>query len=310
MFLGGCEVPDVVGRIQELAVDHGRLLRRIVLPVTVGAAIFTIFGKGFGFRIGGIVILAAVTIWTCVIYLAAEQHFDRVIKQHRGSSSPESLTSQLHRHVCETDRYWKYLHDFLAELAEVTNTSVLAEPTTLPTRSADLGQGFLDAEKMMREFLDHLIPSDSRYVAYYIFSGHMQASSEVQNGWARRPPDLQRDSLRHELLVKLAKLNKWVVLPNVKQPDPGEEEYVQLCFDSANFQSFACLPLTVEEPAVKNASQRNGLAVGVLVIESPNVNEISVTFCKTAVLTACDILALAFASARSNFTKERIDGNR
>jgi hypothetical protein len=303
-------MPDVTGRIEELAVDHGPLLRRVVLPVTVAAALFTVFGKGLGLRIGGIAILAAVTIWTCILYFFAEQHFERVTRQFRNSNTLDSQVSQLHQHVCETDRYWKYLHDFLAELAEVANTGVLEEPTALPTTPADLGQGFLDAEKMMRELLDHLIPSDSRYVAYYIFSDRMQASPEVQNGWRRRPPDLQRDSLRRDLLARLARLGKWVVLPNVKQPAPEDEEYVPLCFDSANFQSFACLPLTVEEPSKRKATQRNGLAVGVLVIESPGVNEIGVNFCKTAVLTACDILALAFASARSNFTKERIDAKR
>jgi hypothetical protein len=202
------------------------------------------------------------------------------------------------------------MHNFLAELAEVAHAGVLAEPKTLPTMPKDLGQEFLDAEKMMRELLDHVVSPDGRYVAYYVFGGRMQASSEVQNGWGRRPPNLQRDSLRHDLLIKLSKLGKWVVLPDVKHPDPEDEEYVQLCFDSAGFQSYACLPLTVEEPAVRNTLQRKGMGVGVLIIECPAANEINVNFCKTAILAACDILALAFASARSNFTGEQVDAKR
>ncbi|HTX85209.1 MAG TPA: hypothetical protein VME44_23745 [Streptosporangiaceae bacterium] len=266
-------------------------------------------GKGLGWRTGGIVTLTAVTVWTYFLYYLAEERVKRISEEAR-ITPLEPQASQLHQHVCQSDDYWKYLRDLLAELAEVAEAGVLTGPAIQPTTSTDLGQGFIQAEKMMREWLDHLTPPYSRYVVYYLSGESMQASSEVHNGWKGRPPDLQRDSLRRDILTTLAKLGRWVVLPDVEQLTPEDEEYLPLCFDRVRYQSFASLPLKVEEPVPRNNVQQNGLAVGVLIIESPGANEISVDFCRTAVLTACDILALAFASAWSSFSKGQIDAKR
>ena len=67
--------------------------------------------------------------------------------------------------------------------------------------------------------------------------------------------------------------------------------------------------VAVEEP-VNNLSQQNGLAVGALIIESPSVDGVSANFCRTAIQIAVDILALAFANARSKFTEEETNAKR
>jgi hypothetical protein len=254
-------------------------------------------------RIGTISMLAAVTIWTYVLYYLAEQRLARLGQQITGADARTNQAGSMHAQVCLSDQYWRDLRNLLAELAEVAGANILAEPTIPPTSPAELGLCFLEAERMMREWLEHLIPPDSRYVVYYIFGGFLYPSPEVQRGWDRRPPDLQRDAFRRDELLKLTKINKWVVVPNINQPDPGDEEYFPLCFD-ASIQSFAFLPLMVEEPASRSATQRNGLAVGTLIIDSKAVDQISVEFCTRAVLATCDVLALAFASARSRFSKE------
>ncbi len=288
-------------RIDQLARAHGRRLRLAVLPVAAAATIFTVVGKGLGWRIGAIAILAAVTIWTYVLYFMADQRCEQLRTRVK--------VSQLHQHVCESTEYWDYLRDLLTEVASASIPDALSEPSELPTTSTELGQGFAGSEKMMRELLDHIIPPRTRYVIYYIFGDKMQASSEVHNGWKGRPPDLQRDSLRHELLLTMIKLGEWVVLPDVKNPTPEDNRFSPLCFEPAKFQSFASLPLRVEEP-VNNSDQQNGLAVGALILESANVNGVSENFCRTAMQVAADILALAFASARSRFHSEAPDAKR
>lgn len=100
------------------------------------------------------------------------------------------------------------------------------------------------------------------------------------------------------------------MVPNVNELASGDEWYSPLCFD-ASVQSFAFLPFMVEEPAIRNGTQQNGLAVGTLIIDSRNAGQLSVAFCTRAVLAACDILlSLAFASARSKYCKELPDAER
>jgi hypothetical protein len=295
------------GTIDGLARAQGRRLRVAVLPVAAAATIFSVVGKGLGWRIGAIAILAAVTIWTYVLYFMADRRCEQMRSQNTtaGSSGSDAVT-QLHQHVCETTDYWDYLHDLLAEVANTSIPDILAEPAELPTNSAELGPGFIGSEKMMRELLDHLIPPKSRYVAYYIFGDKMLPSSEVHNGWKGRPPDLQRDSLRHELLLTMVQRGDWLVLPDVNNPAPEDREYTPLCFDKNKFQSFGSLPLRVEEP-VSNTGPQYGLAVGALIIESPMANDVSEDFCRTAMQVAADTLALAFASARSRFTRGSVN---
>ena len=298
----------MLGSIDQLARAHGRRLRLAVLPVAAAATVFTVVGKGLGWRIGGVVILAVVTIWTYILYFIADHRCEQMrIQDASGFSGPNG--TQLHRHVCETTEYWDYLRDLLAEVANTSIPDVLAEPVELPSASVELGSGFLGSEKMMRELLDHIMPPKSRYVVYYIFGNKFQASSEIHNGWKGRPPDLQRDSLRQELLLAMVKLGEWVVIPDVRKPAPEDDRFTPLCFDKAGFQSFASLPLRVEEP-VNRLGQQYGMAVGALIIESPSVNSISQDFCRTAMQVAADILALAFASARSRFAGEDADAKR
>jgi hypothetical protein len=294
--------------LQELIRDHGRRIRVAALPVVAAAAVFTVIGKGLGWRIGTIAILAVVTIWMYVLYFLADQRYERLETQAAAPRSPES-SPQLHEQVCETTDYWDYLHDLLAEVANASIPDVLAEPAGLPSTSAELGPGFAGCEKMMREFIDHVIPSKSRYVVYYIFGDKMLASSEVHNGWKGRPHDLQLDPEREQLLLTMVKRGDWVVLPDVNHPAPGDRKLTSLCFDKAEFQSFASLPLRVEAP-VNHLGLQYAMAVGALIVECPQVNGMSENFCHTAMQIAVDILALAFASARAKSAEESADAKR
>lgn len=290
--------------IDRLAAAHGRRLRLAVLPVAVAATVLTVVGKGLGWRVGGIAVLAAVAIWAYLLYFLADQRCERISKEIAAFSTIDANSIQLHQHVCETKEYWEYLRGSLAEVANTGATGILGEPTRLPATSEELGQGFTGAERLLREWLDHLAPPKSRYVVYYVFNDEMQASAEIHSGWKGRPPDLRHDSVRHNLLLTMVKLGTWVVLPDVGRPEPGDEKFVPLCFDRTDFHSFACLPLRVEEPASSSSYQRNGLAVGALIVESPTANGLTENFCGTAIQVAGDILALSFANARANFGTE------
>jgi hypothetical protein len=295
----------MVGRVDQLIRGHGRRIRVAALPVVAAAAVFTVIGKGLGWRIGTIAILAGVTIWMYALYFLADQRYERMETQGTASRSSESY-AQLHEQVCETTAYWDYLHDLLAEVANASIPDVLAEPTELPSTSTALGSGFAGCEKMMREFIDHVIPPKSRYVVYYIFGDKMLASSEVHNGWKGRPPDLQLEPERERLLLTMVKRGDWVVLPDVNNPAPGDRRLTSLCFDKTEFQSFASLPLRVEEP-VNYLGLQYAMAVGALIIESPEVNGMSESFCHTAMQIAVD---MAFASARAKFAGESADAKR
>jgi hypothetical protein len=274
--------------------------------VVAAATVFSVIGKGLGWRIGGIVILAVVATWAYVLYFMADRRYEQMKIRDAAPELSALNGAQLHKHVCETTDYWEYLHNLLAEVATTNVPTVLDEPIERPTNSAELGKGFIGSERMMRELLDHIVPPKSRYVAYYIFDSGMQASSEVQNGWKGRPPDLQREPMKQELLLTKVTLGDYIVLPDAENPAPKDRKYTFLCFDKSRFRSFAALPLRVDEP-VDNMDRQFGMAVGALLIESPNVGELSENFCSTAIQVAADILALAFAAARSSFTGEGSD---
>lgn len=191
----------MLGSLDQLARAHSRRLRLAVLPIAAAATVITVVGKGLGWRIGGIAILATVTIWTYILYFMADQRCEKMQAIGTTSSSAEPNATQLHHYVCETTEYWDYLHDLLTEVANTSIPELVAEPVELPAASTDLGQGFVASERMMREFLDHIIPPSSRYVAYYILNGGMQASSEIHNGWKGRPPDLRSEPLRHNFFA-------------------------------------------------------------------------------------------------------------
>jgi hypothetical protein len=277
--------------------------------VAAAATVLTVVGKGLGWRIGGIAILAAVTIWTYILYFMADRRCEKMQVLGAGTNPSSPISTQLHQCVCETTEYWDYLHDLLAEVANTTIPNVLADPAAFPANSTELGQGLADSEKMMRELLGYILPSKSRYVAYYILAGNAQASAEMHNGWKGRPPDLRREPLRHGLLLDTIKERNWIVLPDVENPSATDRKYVPLCFDKTRFRSFAFLPLRVDGP-VNNLGQRHGLSFGALIIESPSANSLSEDFCGTALQTAADIIALAFAGARSNFAEEGTDAKR
>jgi hypothetical protein len=300
---------QMLGTIDKLTLAHRRPLRLAVVPVAAAATVFSIIGKGLGWRIGGIAILAVVALWTYLLYFIADQRYERIRIRDTTCEPLELSIVQLHQHVCKTTDYWDYLRSLLAEVASTSIPEIRVEPVELPGKVTELGESFTGSEKMMRELLDHIIPPKSRYVVYYVLDEKLQASSEVHNGWKGRPPDLQQDSLRHKLLLTTVQAGKWVVLPDVVHPAPEDVKFTPLCFDKALFQSFASLPLRVEE-SVSGAGQEYGLGVGVLIVESPNINGISERFCLTAVQVAADILALAFVSARSNFHPESIDAKR
>lgn len=299
----------MIGTIDQLVRAHSRRIRVAALPIVAAAAILSVIGKGLGWRIGGIAILAAVTIWMYALYFRADQCCERLQTQAAGSGMSKPYAAQLHEQVCETTEYWDYLHDLLTEVANASIPDVLTEPPELPAISTELGPAFAGCEKMMREFLDHITPPRSRYVVYYLLGDNMLASSEVHNGWKGRPPDLRLALERQRLLLTMVKRGDWVVLPDVNNPAAGDRELTSLCFDRAEFQSFASLPLRVEQP-VNSLGQQYGMAVGTLIIESPEVNGMSEAFCHTAMQIAVDILALAFASARSKFTEEGADAKR
>ncbi len=270
---------------------HGRQLRRLALPIVVVATLCSMAGEGFGIRATGTIALALVAVWAIALYIVSEQKYEKLTSTTVREAF-EINVLQLHQHVCTTASYWEYLRYVLAEVAKA---GLVSHTAGVPQDMGSLGKSLVNVETMVREWLDQLVPANSRYVVYYMVEETLEASSVVHNGWRGRPPDFRSDSRRLEIFLAKARLGEWIVVPDVTRPALNDRNHVDLAFDCVAFKSFALVPLRIEEPL--GGTDADVLPIGCLVIEGKAAGSLTEHFCRTAIQVTADLLALAFRGA-------------